>query len=599
MERSPELEIYYGPNIYADEAIVLAGLTLDDLTIMQSSEIIASVSKLVGDDLACEPDSDCTGEGERLVSYVVNLTLKILNSRVGFLHTKGFRMTGHNSFALWVGFHQPRVSASALSMVLSVCDAATTGQVLGERVRDHIEKLTASAGPFHPAPQERVMMEGARVLDIPYRPGWNIPRFWQFGWGARSMMDCQGATNGDGMISNHVIADKRYSKSFIHNHGMPAPRDVSVETEDQIPEAVEQIGFPCVVKPPNMGQGKGVSAGLTDIDQVRAAFRVARRYSKRPIMVEQHVMGGDHRLLMLDGKLMGTIRRDPPEVTGDGTSTVRELVDTLNRDRIPKGRNNYTKPWQIDVDEDLLEQLSKQGTTLDAVLPEGKRIILKSAGNIAGGGIATDVSQIVHPDVRKAAELLAGSLGVHLAGFDYITQDIASSWRDGNGAFIELNLTPGTDVHTQAGWSPVELGKMLLGSETGRIPLDIVVVEESDLDAIETACSSMAERAGHGWASHRRAMIENLELQVPALEPWSAVNCLIGNGTVASALLIVTSQALRKNGLPVDRADRIWNCDAALDADWKGVLERSCAATVQDMELAQYLARLEGASQPA
>ncbi|MBV1916873.1 MAG: ATP-grasp domain-containing protein, partial [Sphingomonadaceae bacterium] len=386
MIKSPKIEVFWGPSIHSREAVVVAGITLDDLTIAQSPHIIETVTAVTDPWFPCKPDESCTNDAERLASFIVEWALGALTYQSGFLNARGYRATGPDSFALWLGFHQPRFSSAALSIAVSVCEVAATGRLDEKKLRAQLEALWKAASPYHPDTQAQILMEGARAMDLPYMPAWNIVRHWQFGWGAESMTTFMAASNRDGVVSNQVMANKRYSKSMIEYLGLPVPIDAAVTKEDEIPAAVEQIGFPCVVKPPNMGEGMGVSAGLTTTEQVRTAFRQAMQFTKQPVMIERHVPGSDHRLVIIDEKLVGVFRRDPPMVTGNGTSTAGQLIEDLNRDRAPLGTESYTQLIAIDLDETVTQHLERQGISADTVLPEGKQVTLKSTSNVAAGG---------------------------------------------------------------------------------------------------------------------------------------------------------------------------------------------------------------------
>ena len=49
-------------------------------------------------------------------------------------------------------------------------------------------------------------------------------------------------------------------------------------------------------------------------------------------IVEQQSEGDDHCVLVVGQRVAAAARRVPPEVSGDGPSTVRELEDAVNAD---------------------------------------------------------------------------------------------------------------------------------------------------------------------------------------------------------------------------------------------------------------------------
>src|SRR3712207_9311075 len=56
-----------------------------------------------------------------------------------------------------------------------------------------------------------------------------------------------------------------------------------------------------------------------------------RSYSRR-VVVESFAQGRDHRVLVVNGRVVACAERVPAHVVGDGTRTVRELVTEANLD---------------------------------------------------------------------------------------------------------------------------------------------------------------------------------------------------------------------------------------------------------------------------
>jgi cyanophycin synthetase len=89
-------------------------------------------------------------------------------------------------------------------------------------------------------------------------------------------------------------------------------------------------------------------------------------------MVEKFLPGHDWRLLVIGDKLIAAARRDPPLVIGDGTHTVRELVDIVNSD--PRRSDGHaTSLTKIRFDEIALARLAEQGYSADSCRPRRAR----------------------------------------------------------------------------------------------------------------------------------------------------------------------------------------------------------------------------------
>ena len=108
------------------------------------------------------------------------------------------------------------------------------------------------------------------------------------------------------------------------------PRQAIVcDVEEAVEEAV-RLGFPVVVKPLDGNHGNAVSINLKSLDEVRTAFEKAYELSDR-VIVEACQPGQDHRILVIDGRVVAVSRRVPGHVVGDGRHTIAELVEIANQ----------------------------------------------------------------------------------------------------------------------------------------------------------------------------------------------------------------------------------------------------------------------------
>ena len=223
----------------------------------------------------------------------------------------------------------------------------------------------------------------------------------QLGWGSKQRriqaaeMDCTSA------IAESIAQDKDLTKQLLHAAGVPVPIGRSVVDADDAWVAAQEIGLPVVVKPRDGNQGKGISVNLHKETEIKAAYQTAIEF-RDDIMVERYLPGQDYRVLIVGDKLVAAARREPPQVIGDGTHTVRELVDIVNRDP-RRGEGHATSLTKIRFDDIALATLAKQNMTADTVPPRGARVILRNNANLSTGGSATDVTDDVHRKSLPAA----------------------------------------------------------------------------------------------------------------------------------------------------------------------------------------------------
>jgi cyanophycin synthetase len=252
-------------------------------------------------------------------------------------------------------------------------------------------------------------------------------------------------TGRTSFIAVELAQDKEETNKILANIGLPVPRQELVRSAERAVRAAERLGGPVVTKPYDGNHGRGISINLTTPDEVRAGFDKAAEHS-RSVIVETFLQGDDHRLLVVGGQLIAATRRTPGQVVGDGESTVRALVDTVNRDpRRGIGHEKVMTRIELDAQADLM--LARQGLTVDSVPAAGQIVPLRSTANLSTGGTATDVTDIIHPDNREMAERAVTAIGLDVGGVDFLCPDIAESWRSVGGGICEVNAAPGFRMH--------------------------------------------------------------------------------------------------------------------------------------------------------
>jgi cyanophycin synthetase len=305
--------------------------------------------------------------------------------------------------------------------------------------------LRAERTAFGPSTQ--ALVDEAVSRDIPWLR-LNQYSLVQLGQGVHAKRIRATMTSETSSIAVDVASDKDLTTRLLGAAGLPVPKQESVRTEDQAVAVARRIGFPVVVKPLDGNHGRGVCLDLQDEDAVREAFPVAREQSRRGwVIVESFVTGKDYRCLIIDGRMAAIAERVPAHVVGDGTSTVRQLVDLTNADP-RRGVGHEKVLTRIKVDAAAEELLAGQGHTLDSVPERGETVKLTLTGNMSTGGISIDRTFEAHPENVEIAEEAARMIGLDIAGIDFICPDITEPVRETGGAICEVNAAPGFRMHT-------------------------------------------------------------------------------------------------------------------------------------------------------
>ncbi len=267
----------------------------------------------------------------------------------------------------------------------------------------------------------------------------------QLGHGTNQRRIQASMTDNTSAIAMEIADEKERTKRILDEAGIPVPRGETVRTQEEALDLAKSLGYPVAVKPNIGNHGRGISSRVEDSEELKRAFKEAKR--KHPlVMIEKYLVGADHRLLVIDGKLVAAARRDPPSVTGDGRSTIQELIDEVNSD--PKRGIGHEKTLtRIEVDHMTKRILKYNDYSLDTILPKGEKLDLKSTANLSAGGTATDVTESVHPKNKRMAERIADIIGLDVIGIDLIISNLKEPLYQSDGGIIEVNAAPGFRMH--------------------------------------------------------------------------------------------------------------------------------------------------------
>ena len=179
-------------------------------------------------------------------------------------------------------------------------------------------------------PSTQSLVDAAEERDIPWIR-LNRQSLVQFGHGRYQQRIQATTTTRTSNIAVELASDKEETNSILRDLGLPVPKQYVVRSSRDAKRAAARIGYPVVLKPLSGNHGRGVSINLKTNEEVEVAFEKAREHG-RSIVVESFLEGFDHRLLVVNGKLVAAAKRMPGHVVGDGKNTIGQLVDTVNED---------------------------------------------------------------------------------------------------------------------------------------------------------------------------------------------------------------------------------------------------------------------------
>jgi cyanophycin synthetase len=468
---------------------------------------------------------------------------------VGFGRTRDYGEKGcyHVVFA----YMEERVGRYAARAAVSIAEALISGEEYNldadlQNMREirETERLGPSTGSI---------VEEAASRGIPWIR-LNKYSLCQLGYGANQQRIQATVCGKTSSIGVELAGDKEDTKFLLDQAEVPVPKGEIIRSEAGLKEAVEYLGFPVVVKPINGNHGRGITAGIQNEEDAIEAFHAAKAVSNS-VIVERHIYGEDYRLLVINHVLVAAAKRTPAHVTGNGKSTIQELIDAVNADP-RRGYGHEKVLTAITVNEMTENILENNNLTLESVLPAGEKLNLKDTANLSTGGTAQDVTDVVHPYNRFMAERISKIIGLDICGIDIMTTDISVPLPETKGAVLEVNAGPGFRMHL----APTEgiarnvaapvIDMLFPDNKSARIPI-VAITGTNGKTTTTRLIAHIMKMKGYkvGYTTTDGIYIQNRLLQTGDCTGPSSAEFVLKDPTVDFAVLECARGGLLRAGL--------------------------------------------------
>jgi len=242
-----------------------------------------------------------------------------------------------------------------------------------------------------------------------------------------------------------LALSKYLTYQVLESGKLPTPQYTKINKVDQIDQI--KISGPWVIKPISQAKGQDVVIKIKTKDGLKKyARQLFKRY--RYLMIEQFIKGKDYRLLILDKKLIGAVRRIPARIKGDGIHNIKQLIELSNKkERRIRIKELAPSLRKIKIDSEIKRCLAQKKLKLSFIPKKNQVIQVRKNANFSTGGEAEDVTKLVHPDNIKIARRAIRALGLKIGGVDIITKDISKPIDKNKGKIIEINAVPSLWIH--------------------------------------------------------------------------------------------------------------------------------------------------------
>ncbi|MFT9497837.1 cyanophycin synthetase [Anaerosolibacter sp.] len=465
--------------------------------------------------------------------------------------------SGQSIYNIIYGYTNEVAAVEAGLMAFDVLNHLIRGETMD--IDERLDMIRKKAAELELGPSTKAIEVEAKKAGIPViRIGKDS--ILQLGYGANQRRIQATLTDQASCIAVDISCDKWMTNELLKQNGIPVPAGRIARNKYEAVEMANDIGYPAVVKPFNGNQGKGVSLNLSCDEEVISAYEAVERYTT-DALVESYIEGKHYRVLVVKDRVIAASERIPAHVVGNGRNTIKELIELENKNPL-RGEGHEKPLTKIKIDEVMMLLLRKNHHVLEDVPGEGQVVYLRENDNLSTGGIAIDVTDQVHEDIKKMCIKAASVIGLDVAGIDVTTTDITSPLSATGGAIIEVNAAPGIRMHHYpSSGTPRNVAKEILSSlfpkgKAHSIPV-VAVTGTNGKTTTTRLVSKILKEAGHYVGMTTTSGIylgDECIIKGDTTGPNSAKTILM-NKDVTAAVLETARGGIVNRGLGYDLAD--------------------------------------------
>ncbi len=241
----------------------------------------------------------------------------------------------------------------------------------------------------------------------------------------------------------NLTTNKEITKTILDASDVKTPKGITAASLQEALKLIQKkkLKYPLICKPVDGSLAKGVTWDISSPKELRAAVAHAKgAYGKRPgvkFLIEEMFVANEYRVLVFQGEVLSCVQKISAGITGDGVSTIEELIKRFDSKRMPG--------FEIKLDKTAKETLKLHLLSLKSVLPKGHFFKLRNNLNMSDGGRSIERTKEMHPYFKTICSRAIEAVGLTYGGIDFFAYDISSPKSD--YVIIEINPNPFYNMH--------------------------------------------------------------------------------------------------------------------------------------------------------
>ena len=557
--------IYEGRNIYSHKKCIRLDVDLEGYCEIPSKNIIGfneSLIKMIPELYThrCGIDEDGgfitrLKEGTYLAHICEHIIIAIQNIiNIEVAYGKAREVNG-DIYQIIYEYKYPKVGIESAKLAIDIINGLINGIVIDFKSRVSIIKEILNDELV--GPSTLAICEAAKNYELPIMK-LGSSNFYQIGYGRQGRVIEASITNKTSCVSADISCDKLLTKELLDIQNIPVAKGAKVYNVISLLKEADRIGYPLVLKPQYGSKGRGVIVGIKNEKELIMSYqKLINEFND--IIIEKHWEGDDYRVCVVNNKVVAVSLRIPPYVIGDGIKSVEELIDELNSHEY-RGEGHEKPLTKVKKDDMLINFINEQGYTLDSILKNDEKLLLRKNANLSTGGIAIDYTDKICEENKEICIRAAKTIGIDVCGIDICTNDISKSIIN-NGIIMEVNTAPGLRMHIYPSQGKSrdignEIIKMMYSDNIKNIPVISVTGTNGKTTTTRLINYTLCKLGMcSGMTSTEGIYINNKCIDIGDDTGVDSAKCILLNKDVEVAVLETARGGMIRKGLAYDLAD--------------------------------------------